>query len=79
MLTEAEKIDENNTKGKNKILNQTVPIEVKINYLNLLLETKKNSPSDLKNKIINYLNLLKNTSKDQDLLKKDDKISLQQN
>lgn len=68
MLTEAEKIDENNTKGKNKILNQTVPIKVKLNYLNLLLETKKNTPSDLKNKIINYLNLLKNTSKDQDLL-----------
>lgn len=67
-LTEAEKIDKNNTKGKNKILNQTVPIKVKINYLNLLLETKKNTPSDLKNKIINYLNLLKNTSKDQDLL-----------
>lgn len=40
-LTEAEKIDKNNTKGKNKILNQTVPIKVKINYLNLLLETKK--------------------------------------
>ena len=40
-LTEAEKIDENNTKGKNKILNQTVPIEVKINYLNLLKNTSK--------------------------------------
>ncbi len=44
-LTEAEKIDKNNTKGKNKILNQTVPIKVKIKYLNLLLETKKNTPS----------------------------------
>ncbi len=68
MLTEAEKIDKNNTKGKNKILNQTVPIKVKIQYLELLLETKKNTPSDLENKVIKYLNLLKNTSKDQDLL-----------
>ena len=74
-LTEAEKMNENTTKGKNKILNQTVPIEVKINYLNLLLETKKNTPSDLKNKIIKYLNLLKKTSKDNDFLKNiEDKI-----
>ena len=43
MLTEAEKIDENNTKGKNKILNQTVPIEVKIQYLNLLKNTSKDN------------------------------------
>lgn len=74
-LTEAERIGENDEEGNSKILNQTVPINVKIQYLILLLETKRNTPSDLKNKIINYLNLLEKTSKDNDFLKNiEDKI-----
>ena len=65
-LVKAEEIDTN----AKKII-QTIPIEVKIEYLDLLIKTKqKEMDLDLKNKITNFLILLEKTSTDEVFLKK---------